>query len=109
MPENLDQITAATAKNVEVATVRVAPQRLLNLQRQPVHAAAHVGPADRQPHPHPARNRDHRRSRAAITAEARSAGVDAGIRTREPPATSTSIETIVASASAERAGSPEGR
>ena len=99
MPENSDQVTAAAAKNVEIAAVRVAPQRLLNLQRQAVHAAPRVRPANRQPHPHPARNRDHRRRNAAITAEASSGGTDAEIRTREPPATSTSIEGVGADVS----------
>ena len=77
--------------NVQIAGVRITSQRLLNLQRQAVHAAAHVGPADRQPYPHPARNRDHRRSKAAITAAARSGEIDAGIRTREEPDSSISI------------------
>lgn len=40
----------------------------VGLQRQPVHALAHVGAAHRQPHPHMARHRDHRRTRALITA-----------------------------------------
>jgi hypothetical protein len=33
--------------------MRVAPQRPLHLQRQPIHALAHVGSANRQPHPNP--------------------------------------------------------
>jgi hypothetical protein len=45
---------------------------LPDLHREAVHAAAHVRPADRQPDPHPARTRDHRRRSAAITAAARS-------------------------------------
>src|SRR5512134_1753733 len=100
MPENLYQVTAAAAKNVEIAAVRVAPQRLLNLQRQAVHAAPHVRPADRQPHPHPARNRDHRRSKAAITAAARSGEIDAGIRSRDEPDSSISIADATAASTA---------
>jgi hypothetical protein len=50
-----------------------------------------VRPADRQPHPHAARDRDHRRRSAAITAAARSAGTDAGMRTRDAPENSISI------------------
>ena len=38
-------------KDVQIAGVRVAPERLLHLQRQAVHAAPHVGVPDRQPHP----------------------------------------------------------
>ena len=83
VPEDLDQVTSFAPENIEIARVRIAPQRLLNLQGQA--AAAHVRPADRQPHPHPARNRDHRRSRTVITAAASSGGIHAGMRTRESP------------------------
>src|SRR3954452_9957502 len=76
---------------IEIAGMRIAAESLLYLQRQTVHAFPHVGPADRQPHPHPAWNRDHRRASALMTAEARSAGIEAGMRTRALPASSTSI------------------
>jgi hypothetical protein len=42
--------------------VRIALERL---QGQRVHAAAHVGVASRNPHPHARRNTDHRRAPAA--------------------------------------------
>src|SRR3954469_19456045 len=45
VPDDLDQITSRAAKNVQIAGVRVAAERLLHLQGQPVHALAHVGPA----------------------------------------------------------------
>ena len=64
--------------------------RLLHLQRQPVHPFAHVGPADRQPHSNPARNRDHRRASASTTAAANAGGTKAGIRTRALPGNSIS-------------------
>src|SRR5207237_620341 len=48
--------------------MRVAAQHLLHPQCQSVHALSHVGPADRQPYPHPGRNRDHRRARRATSA-----------------------------------------
>src|SRR5271168_255640 len=70
--------------------MRVAAQPLLHLQRQPVHPFALVGPADRQPHPNPARNRDHRRASAATTAAAKAGDTEAGIRTRASPANSIS-------------------
>lgn len=38
MPENLDQIAATTPENVQIARVRIAIQRLLDLHRQAVHA-----------------------------------------------------------------------
>jgi hypothetical protein len=67
------------------------PSFLLDLQRQAVHAAPHVGLADRQPHPHPRRNRDHRRDSTLTTAAAKPAGTEPGIRTRTLPANSSSI------------------
>jgi hypothetical protein len=39
MPEDFDQIAANTPENVEIARMRIPPQRLLNLQGQAVHAA----------------------------------------------------------------------
>ena len=45
----------------------VAPEVVLNRQRQRVHAATHVRHTACTPHPNPARNRDHRHSRTAIT------------------------------------------
>src|SRR3954452_20727854 len=68
--------------------MRIAAERLLYLQCQAVHAFPHVGPADRQPHPNTARNRAHRRASALTTAEARSAGIEPGMRTRALPANS---------------------
>jgi hypothetical protein len=51
--KDFDQVTAFAPENVKIAGVRIALQPLLDLQRQAVHAAPHVGVADRQPHPHP--------------------------------------------------------
>jgi hypothetical protein len=62
MPKNLQKITAASPKNVEVSGVRVACQSLLNLQCKAVHAAAHVGRPSRQPDPHTRGDRDHPRN-----------------------------------------------
>jgi hypothetical protein len=47
VPDDLHQIAAAALKDVEVAGIRIAPESLLHLQRQAVHAAPHVGVADR--------------------------------------------------------------
>src|SRR5438067_12950428 len=69
----------------------IALQPLLDLQRQTVHAAPHVGVADPQPHPHPRGNRDHRADDALTTAAANPAGVEAGMRRRALPANSISI------------------
>src|SRR5271169_1813785 len=52
VPENLRQVAPAPAEEVEIAAVRIALQLLLNLKRQTLHAATHVGVARRNPHPH---------------------------------------------------------
>src|SRR5437764_13908536 len=107
VPENLDQLTAFAAEHIEIAHVRIALQYLLHLDRQAVHAAAHIGVPDRQPDPHPGRNRDHRRASALMIDAANAAGIDAGIRTRTFPANSTSTtgsaHTASLAALAERA------
>src|SRR5205823_15037623 len=91
VPDDLDQIAADATEHIEIAGMRIAAERLLYLQRQAVHAFPHVGPADRQPHPSTAWNRDHRRASALTTAEARTAGIEPGLRIRTLPANSTSI------------------
>jgi hypothetical protein len=53
---------AAACPGDLAASVRVTLQHLLNLQRQAVHAAAHVGVPIGQPHPHANRRHDHRRT-----------------------------------------------
>ena len=89
VPDDLDQIAADAPEHVEIAGMRIAAERLLYLQRQTVHAFPHVGPADRQPHPNTARDRDHRRASTLTTAEVRSAGIEPGMRTRALPANYT--------------------
>src|SRR5271169_1239901 len=84
-------MTAFPAKNVKITGMRIALEPLLDLQCQTVHAAPHVGVADRQPHPHSRGNRDHRPDNALTTAAANPVGIDAGMRTRALPANSISI------------------
>src|SRR3954447_9096850 len=79
---DFNQVTSGAPKNVQIAGVRVAAECLLHLQRQPVHTFAHVGSADRQPHPNPRGNRDHRRSRTSSTSRSVVAWTPAPIRTR---------------------------
>jgi len=88
MPEDLDQTAGAATENVQVACVRIAAQSLLHLQRQPMHALAHVGVSGRQPDPDAAWNRDHRASDRS-TAATSFAGAFAAIRTTEPPVSTT--------------------
>ncbi len=74
-------MASATAENVEIAGVGITFQLLLDLKRQPLHAAPHVRVARRDPDPHVAGDRDHVRSAfnvAAISAD----DAPAPIRTR---------------------------
>jgi hypothetical protein len=95
MPQHLDQPAAPAAEDEQVPAMRIALEGLLNQQRQPVEALAHVGVAGRKPHPRSARDRDHRRRLPAVSAPI-SADTVAGsaapaIRNRVPLANSTSI------------------
>src|SRR5690349_13356994 len=74
-----------------MARVRIALEHLLDLERQPVHAFAHVRAAGRQPHPRPARERDHRPARARSVAATTAGSAAPETRTRSPPASSISI------------------
>src|SRR5690348_17917684 len=104
MPEDLQKITLASAKDEDVPAERIPPQHFLDLQRETVHALAHVGAAGGQPDPRPARERDHRPA-SARSAAATTAGSGAPeIRTRSPPASSTSIRPGGASAASLASG-----
>src|SRR5215217_553385 len=67
VPDNLQQIAAAAAKAEQVATQRILPQHLLNLQRQAGEPFAQIRVPGRQPHPNARRDRNHRRSRTSRT------------------------------------------
>src|SRR4051794_24551055 len=71
--------------------IGITPQCFLDLQGKAVHPTAHVGVARGQPHPHPARQRDHRliSPRSAALTTAGSAAPE--IRTRPPPGIAISI------------------
>src|SRR5690348_10936012 len=62
MPKNFQQVTAFPAEHVQITSVRVATQRLLNLQGKTVHAPTHVGRTRRQPDANTRRRDNHRRS-----------------------------------------------
>ena len=84
---------AHPAKAEELARVRIAPEALLDLQRQAVHPAAHVGHTARDPDLHPGRKRDRRGSTTASSAARRDGGSDAGIVTHRPFGSVISIRT----------------
>ena len=46
MPDDFNQVAATAPKNVEITGMRIAPERLLYLQRQAIHAA-YSGDPDR--------------------------------------------------------------
>src|ERR1051326_8453878 len=100
-------LPAPAAKDEQVAAVRITLQLLLHQQRKAIEALAHVGMAGRNPHPHAARDRDHR-GRAIFASPAIRAETIAGsaapvIRMRVPPANSISIvDGVAADRSEER-------
>jgi hypothetical protein len=104
MPDDFDQVASGASEDVKIACMRVAPQRLLHLQRQPFHAFAHVGSTDRQPHPNPAGNWNHRRASASTTAAAKAGDTEAGILTRALLANSISIAGTAGTATPSPAG-----
>src|ERR1019366_10143277 len=62
MPKDLQQVATFATENVKIAGVRIAAKSLLNLQRQPIHAAPHIGHTGGQPDTNPRRWRNHPRS-----------------------------------------------
>ena len=106
VPEDLDQVASASPEDEKIARVRIAPEVLLNLQRQRVHAAPHVRHTGRKPDPHAARNRDHRRSRTPITRASAEGSSARSTITRRPPASTISIRPVAGGTSA--TGSSDG-
>jgi hypothetical protein len=49
MPNNFNEVAPGAPKNVKIAGMRIAPERLLHLQGQAVHALSHVRPSGRPP------------------------------------------------------------
>jgi hypothetical protein len=82
-----------------MASVRIAPERLLHQQRQAIEALAHIGVTGRQPHPCTSRQRDHRRrpppASVAIIIASVAGSIAPLIRIRDPFANSTSIKPPV--------------
>src|SRR5215216_191232 len=95
VPQHLDQSAAPAAEHEQMATVRITLELLLHQQRQSIKTLAHVRMAARQPNPHAARDRDHRRRSppisAAIVADTVATSTEPVIRSRAPVANSISI------------------
>jgi hypothetical protein len=91
MPDNLDQIATGASEDKKITRVRIAPQGLLDLQSQAIHASPHVRSSDHKPDPHTRGNRDHRRSSTSSTRRSACASTPLRTRTRYVPARSISI------------------
>lgn len=74
MPQDLAQRSASSPEDVQIAGMDVLVQGLLHLQSQRAHSPPHIRMPQRQPHPHAARDRDHRakalRTAAAMVGDA---------------------------------------
>lgn len=88
---DLDQIAATSPDDVEIASVRIALQNLLNCKSQALHAGMHVGLASGDSNPNAARNRDHRRRSSSRTHCSASTSPSRSTRTRQPPPSSISM------------------
>ena len=49
MPKNLDQVSSFAPEHIHFPAVRITAKRLLDLQSEAIHAAAHVGRPGGQP------------------------------------------------------------
>jgi len=103
VPQDFDEITAAAAEDVEIASVRVTLEALLNPQSQALHATAHVGMPGCDPNP--ARgNGYHRRPRTSSTRRNAVASTSLPTITRWPPDRTITIRPPLGRV----AGSPAG-
>src|SRR5215475_5479486 len=99
MPQHLDQPAALAAEHEQMPAVRITLELLLNQKCQPIKALAHVGVAARQPHPRPARQRNHhRRSIAPITRARALASTVSSTMIRAPDASTISIRPVATAA-----------
>src|SRR5258708_28568825 len=93
VPKDLQQPAALAAEHEQVATVRIAPERLLHQQRKAIEAAAHIRHAAPQPYPRLGRQPDHPPTvpPARTTRPNAASSTAASTRTRTLPASSISI------------------
>src|SRR5262245_54092516 len=104
MPKDLDQIAAAAPEDVEIASVGIALQALLNRKSQALHPTAHVGVASGDPDLDAARDRDHRRLRSSSTRRSASASTSRSTRTRQPPSSISIIPALARCAEGDDGG-----
>src|SRR5260370_7596812 len=89
--EDRGEIAAATSEHIQIAGMRIALHRFLHLEREAILPSSHIGVTDRQPDPHPARNRDHRRDRTFTTRASAAASTSLPMMIRSPSARTISI------------------
>src|SRR6516164_3840829 len=94
MPKHFHEIAPVAAEHEEIPGVRIALQALLHLEREAIHAAAHVGMTGRNPHAHARGNGYHRRGSAFITAVTRSGSTAPEIRKRTFRLNSSSMSGV---------------
>src|SRR3984885_11892507 len=108
MPDHLQQIAAPAPEAEQRAAQRIALQPPLHQKRQTGEALPHIGMAGGKPHPHPARQRDHRilPPDSAATAAVSVAGSTAPvIRSCTPLENAISIVPLVPARAANAGGS----
>src|SRR5690349_19109741 len=60
MPDDLDEVAALAPEDEEIAGMGIAVHAFLDLKRQALHPAPHIGMAGREPHSDTRGDRDHR-------------------------------------------------
>src|SRR5919202_7034227 len=91
MPEQLDQIAAASAKRIQRAVVRVLCQPFLHEHGKTRHSPAHVSRTTGEVDPQADRRRNHRPDNAASTRHSAPWSTAAPARTTTPLAKTISI------------------
>ncbi len=91
-----DQIAAASSEDVEIASVRITRQDLLNRKSQASYGGTHVGVASGDPNPDAARNLDHRHRSSSRTHCSTSTALSRSTQTRQPPPSSISMTPALA-------------
>jgi hypothetical protein len=91
VPQDLRHIAATASEDVEIASMGIALETLLNLQRQTLHAATHVSMPRRNPDPDAGRDWDHDRDNAFRTRVSAAVSTSAHTMIRSPPASTISI------------------
>jgi len=90
MPQDLDEIATPPAEDIEITTVGITLEVLLDLQSQTLHATAHVGMASGDPNP-AGGHRNHQPSPRGLRLTGRLSRTSS---TRRNAAASTSLPTI---------------